>query len=88
MPLISAPAQDSVLFAGVHRVDGTLTTSLPFSDNSGDLVPSYPGDDWEALRSFLYFHDVRRLGIVRFSSFLTLWCQETLTPYNRTRDLR
>jgi hypothetical protein len=61
---ISAPAQDSSLFAGVHQGDGTLTTGLLFLDISGYLVPSYPGDDWEALRSFAYSHDVRRLRIV------------------------
>jgi hypothetical protein len=57
-------AQDFVLFAGVHRGAGMLMDALPFSDDNGELVPGYPGDDRKALRSFAYSHYVRRLGIV------------------------
>ena len=64
MSPISAPARDSVLFAGAHRGDGTLTIGLLLLDISGYLLPNYPGDDWEALRTFAYSHDVRRLCIV------------------------
>ena len=58
------PAQDFVLFAGARWGVGMLTVVLPFSDNSGELVPGCAGDDRETLRSFAHSHYVRRLGIV------------------------
>ena len=59
----SAPAWKpfgvTVLFVGADWTRRTLTTDFPFSGRFEVLAEKYPGNDWEALCSFTFLHDVR-----------------------------
>ena len=60
----SLPCSGLCLVRGSSLGSWNADGRLPFSDNSGELVPGCAGDDRETLRSFAHSHYVRRLGIV------------------------
>lgn len=49
-----------------------MLTTFSFSGRFGVLAQGFPGNDWEALRSFAFLHDVRHFYLAYISVVYTM----------------